>query len=340
MNLVKTTGSVNTHYVTHSTNRDLVSVENTNALAIEKLLPRGSDNMIGRLNDYYQNHIAGLSIASQRAIKYDLQLFLKFFFNTNGNKVSLETWTVRDSKLFQESLLNQYAPASVNRTMSSVRAFGKYLRDEGVFKNDPCSKIRVLKLPEPKSRGISSSDYHRLLKAVEILIQNPKSKHSQFYRDYVILTVLNSSGLRISELLHLKINQFDHQKRKLMQVRRKGGRYTDTLIKKESSELLRVYIETFRKSSTDFIFVNYRGEGPLSRNAISKAFRKIAQQASAWGGEVKLRPHMVRHKHGRDCYIARGVSFAAKRLSHSSLTHTQRYIVEDEESEREAIEEI
>ncbi len=141
--LKRSTGSDNSHYQIQKTINKGEMAMNT----YEKVDDFGEDkNFRPLIRRYFEEEVMGLSPLSIKAKKEDLQKFLLFFHGIN-NHLNANEWHLRDSKLFVDELIKQeYAPASVNRILATIRAFGRWLRDEGLFTHDPCRKIRELQI--------------------------------------------------------------------------------------------------------------------------------------------------------------------------------------------------
>ena len=157
----------------------------------------------------------------------------------------------------------------------------------------------------------------------------------------VLLELLNASGLRIFEVLSLKLSQLVGKK--LVGVRCKNNKVRDVLIRQEVADMVYEYIKNHRIGSGDLIFLNRYGEGPLSRNSVARAFNKIAALAGATlrdSEKPRLRPHLLRHKHCYDAREAKDAVFAAKRLGHSSLAYIERYSGLDDFQEEKILEEM
>jgi site-specific recombinase XerD len=153
-----------------------------------------------------------------------------------------------------------------------------------------------------------------------------------------MLAALNASGLRISELLNLRLHQFVGKR--FVNVLCKGGKIRTILIMQEAATLIREYVERYRTSASDYLFTNRYGD-KLSRNGIAGALQRIASHANvnlSADDQIELRPHLLRHRHAYKARSAHGDVFAAKRLGHSSLKHLERYAGLSEDEEQAIIE--
>lgn len=155
--------------------------------------------------------------------------------------------------------------------------------------------------------------------------------------------VLLKSGLRIEELLRLKLNQFVDNR--FINVIAKGGKIRSAVsISKETAGLVRDYVLNNRTGGSDYLFTNRYGDR-LSRNGLAKALNKISGLASATFCEpdeaIKIHPHLFRHTHARKFYEKTlDPVLTARRLGHSGLQYVGRYTQSKEEDILNAIQQI
>jgi len=312
----------------------------------QPLLSSNTDEKLGSFGvhkifeRYFQEEISGLSPLTAKAKQYDLEKFLTFYQGTNGH-LNLKEWLPRDTKLFIDELQKQnYAASTCNRALATVRAFGRWLRDEDIINHDPCRKIKDLQLPAFEPKRIDDQDYHRILKTSDVLSMTKRHEAAQDFRNKAMIILLNNSGLRIHEILSLRLWQLQEKGKKLVQIKCKGSKVRDVRISKECVEILFEYISSYRISQTDFLFVNRYGQN-LSRNGIAKALNKIASVASVSLPEkIKVTPHRFRHRHGYNARKLKGDVFAASRLGHSTLNYVGRYATLSSEEETDLVEKL
>lgn len=289
---------------------------------------------------YFQEEVVGRSSHTLYARKADLTKFCSFYRSLNGHLRAKELMP-RDTKLFINDLQAQgYAANSINRHLGSVRAFGSWLLANGFLKVHPCRAIKDLHVDLGPPKAPRDREYHRLRKTADALVNASCSRDSQNFRNLVILETLNASGLRISELLSIKLSQL--KGKKFHNVLCKGNKIRSVSIKAETCDLIEDYIEHYRINGSDYLFTSKNGQH-LDRITVWKALKKIAQVASATLSpeeRMTLHPHMLRHRHGFKAREAKDAVFAATRLGHSSLNFVQRYSQEIHEEERELIEQM
>lgn len=298
------------------------------SLSLEKVgeIPSDKDFLI-LLRRYFDEEVMGLSPLSIKAKREDLGKFLLFFNRMNGH-LRVEEWLPRDTKAFVDELIKKsYKASTINRTLASVRTFGKWLHGNGIINHDPCRKIRELQLPAPEPKRVTELDFHRIMKTVEVFISAPKSKLDQSFRNKTMMVLLYNTGLRINEILNLKVIQLQVVGKKLVHVYCKGNKVRDVKISKECVELIEEYVSNYRICGSEYLFTSRHGE-KISRNGIAQALHLIARMASINlpdGEELLVTPHRFRHSVGYRARELKGDVWAAERLGHTSLNFVGRY---------------
>jgi integrase/recombinase XerC len=295
------------------------------------------------LHRYFREEASGLSEHTVKAKKQDLRLFLTCYLSICGS-LDATLWDPFTTRYFIDELIKmRYSGATINRCLATVRSLGSWLRDQGVLEANPTKGIKELRLPDPTPRGVSDLAMARLKKSADALIRAPRSPWPQDFRNKVIMLSLESSAIRVNELLGLNLDQFDFQQKKFTNVRCKGGRIRDAKIKSEVADAIQEYIERHRVNSSHFIFTNRYGER-LSRNGLAKSFKRILGVANSSLSEPakidNLRPHSLRHRAGHRARQLKDISWAAKKLGHASLRHVERYTTLDPAEEQRLTEEV
>lgn len=206
-----------------------------------------------------------------------------------------------------------------NYYLIALRAFLKYLRKRGVEALSP-ERIELAKVPERSLDLISSQELKRLMNA-------PDTKEIEGKRDKAILELLFSTGLRISELCALSIDDVDLT-RDEFSVRGKGDKIRVVFLSDAAREALRVYLKA-RKDLDDAMFVRYGrkandgGELRLQPRAVQRLIKKYATAA---GITRKVTPHVIRHSFATDL-LQNGADIRSVQalLGHASINTTQVY---------------
>lgn len=212
-----------------------------------------------------------------------------------------------------------YNPFTVARKLSSLRSFLKFLQVEkgltigsGWFENP--------KLPMRLPKVLSIDETERLL-------SQPDLTHPLGYRDRTMLEVMYATGLRVSELVELKIKDLNLELG-FLRVMGKGGKERLVPMGDYALEFLKGYLYNIRPlfanpKSKDYVFLNRRG-GPLTRQRFWQLIKQYALKAGI--DPEKVSPHVLRHSFASHL-LQGGADLRALQLmlGHSSLATTQIY---------------
>jgi len=206
-----------------------------------------------------------------------------------------------------------------NYYLIALRAFLKYLRKRGVESLNP-ERIELAKVPERSLDLISGAELKRLRAA-------PDTKNIEGKRDKAILELLFSTGLRISELCSLSIDDVDLT-RDEFSVRGKGDKVRVVFLSDDARVALQDYLKA-RKDMDDALFVRYGrkmndgGDLRLSPRAVQRLLKKYAAEA---GITRKVTPHVIRHSFATDL-LQNGADIRSVQalLGHASINTTQVY---------------
>ena len=184
------------------------------------------------------------------------------------------------------------------------------------FLEDIKNPKRTKSLP----KSLNEKEVHDLIESVSIKEDDTPFKQKSKRRDKVILTLLYSTGLRISELVKLLKRDIDFDERTI-RVRGKGDKDRIVLFDENTKQLLLDYLDA-DKNNTEYIFVNKNGNS-LTPRYVQMMIKKYADEA---GIKKKVTPHVLRHsfathllKNGVDIRVIQQL------LGHSSLSTTQIY---------------
>ena len=206
-----------------------------------------------------------------------------------------------------------------NYYLIAVRAFLKFLRKRGIESLNP-ERIELAKVPERSLDLISSNELKRLMNA-------PNQKTLEGKRDKAILELFFSTGLRISELTGLSIDDVDLT-RDEFSVRGKGDKIRVVFLSDTARKCIQEYLQK-RKDLDDALFIRYGrkandgGELRLSPRAVQRLLKKYATKA---GITRKVTPHVLRHSFATDL-LQNGADLRSVQalLGHANIATTQVY---------------
>jgi site-specific recombinase XerD len=216
--------------------------------------------------------------------------------------------------------LNAY---SINRMLSVLRSYFKYLIEMDYPAPLPPDVIKMIKTIKKKPQVAELTEFIKIIEFPSRFEKKPEVA----LRNRAIFEVLFSTGLRISELVNLKIKQIDNEGR--IFVLGKGKKERFVYLTPRSNKHLQAYLNT-RKDDSPFVFVPYRGlnsderDKKISPNYVQS---KIKQYREILDINLPISPHSLRH--GFATYLAEsGANPAAIQilLGHESLDTTTRYV--------------
>lgn len=269
----------------------------------------------------------GLSENTQEAYGSDISKFVKYL---TKNRIPV-TNVSRDNVVdFLASLYrNGLDSRSVARHLVTVRNFFRFLVTDGIVESDP-----TINLESPKIR--QSLPIYLSVEEVERLLSLPDVRTPLGLRDRAILDVLYSCGLRVSELVGLRIGDIDFHmgcirctgkgsKERLVPIGRKALESVEIYVKESRPGLMK---SRKRAAPTSAIFINRQG-GHLSRVGVWKI---LAAYGRAAGLRKKLTPHKLRHSFATHL-LERGADLRSVQLmlGHADISTTQIYthVLED-----------
>ena len=267
---------------------------------------------------YYLKVERSLADNSVNAYIRDIRKLADFSFKIKVDELNISVNEIRE---FIADLNSKNISArSQARIISGVKAFFKYLIIEDYITNDPTMLIENpkigLKLPEVLSVG-----------EIELIISSIDLSNKQGERNRAILETLYSCGLRVTELINLKISNINF-KEGYIKVIGKGDKERLTPIGSNALKYISIYVNEVRihqkisKNHEDFVFLNNRGS-KLSRVMIFTLIKRIVDKV---GIKKKVSPHTFRHSFATHL-IEGGADLRAvqEMLGHESITTTEIY---------------
>ena len=260
----------------------------------------------------------GLASNTVSAYHRDLAKFSEF---AQKRKISLEAVTRDDLVDFLAGLYRQKLESkSVARHLVSLRNFFRFAQIQELVPADPS-----VNLESPKIRR-SLPGYLRL-NEVERLLEQPDAKTPLGLRDRAMLEILYSAGLRVSELIGLRVSDLD-TKVGCVRCIGKGDKERIVPVGKKALAMVEKYLRDSRPkllgkvTGTPTLFVNRRGR-PLSRVGVWKILSAYGRRA---GLRTALTPHMLRHSFATHL-LERGADLRSVQLmlGHADISTTQIY---------------
>jgi integrase/recombinase XerD len=244
---------------------------------------------------------------------------------------SLQTITIDDLEHFASDLKREGQKASsIARKQSAIRQFFKFCCLELGLASNPAEKLVSPELAKRLPKYLTPSQIEDLLQAtVPGLPYKGDEKHRELFqaRDRTMTLLLYATGLRVSELVGLKLENVDLAM-EYVRVKGKGGKERVAPYARAAGRELELWIQEYRPLlapttlGQKYVFLNRDGD-PLSRQSYWKTLKSLALQA---GIPVSLSPHLLRHSFATHL-LQGGMNLRSLQmlLGHSDLSTTQIY---------------
>lgn len=260
----------------------------------------------------------GLARNTLDAYRRDLTLFGEWLQKNRGAEL-----IAADHGDLQAYLAHRFRAktraSSAARLLSSLKRLYRWLQRQNRIKTDPTLNIDTPKLPRSLPKSLTEADVENLLAAPDV--ENPRGE-----RDKAMLEMLYASGLRVSELVTLKLPQVS-QDMGVVRVLGKGSKERLVPLGEAALDSVKHYLTAGRVAllagkASDDLFVTARGEA-MTRQGFWHIIKRYALQA---GIRAPISPHVLRHafathllNHGADLRVVQLL------LGHSDISTTQIY---------------
>ena len=256
----------------------------------------------------------GLSRNTVNAYATDLKKYFLFLKEKGGNATTAKKEDIID---FLELLRSgPYSIPTVCRYISSIKAFYRFLLMENRMQDDLTDNLQMPKKWERVPKALAVSDVKTLLEA--------KFNAKTALRDSSMLELLYSSGLRVSELVNIKLGDI-HAEAGFIRVLGKGSKERIVPVNLRALERIKRYIaeerpSILKKKQSPYLFITRTGR-PMTRQRFWQTLKAIGRQSG-----IELSPHTIRH-----CFATHLLEGGAdlrsvqKMLGHSDISTTQIY---------------
>lgn len=279
-----------------------------------------NDQLSLEINDYlaYLKDIKRYSEFTVENYERDLKSFKKYLDDDGElSYLTIDKYQIRDyiSLKLQNNSLKQ---RSLNRHLSALRGFYSFLVDNKKIEANPFTLIRSLKVEKKLPQVLNEGQIKELY--------NYKTSKDDLlnYRNQLMIRLILDSGLRLSELINLKLSNINIEENMLF-VRGKGNKDRFTFYTNETKEMLIYYLENIRNKlineNTEIVFLSKQGL-PINKRTFEKMLLKIKLRDSS----ISLHPHLLRHTFAtRLLEEGADLKMVQELLGHESLSTTQIY---------------
>lgn len=275
------------------------------------------NDLIGKFLEYLRVQ-RNASPHTLRAYRKDLEEFSEYCGSVRPDEIEL----IDIRGFISEKIVSGNSKATASRKLASLRSFLGYLYEEGYVKKNVARLVSSPKTSRPLPKFLNVDDAFNL-------VQSPVGIGFRPVRDRAILELLYASGLRVSEVEALRVEDVNLREG-LVKAKGKGMKERVVPIGQKAIEAIRSYLierALFRKKrggseTTEALFLSRNGE-PLSERQIRRIVVKYARQI---GIEGAIGPHTLRHTFATHLLTSGAdLRVIQELLGHSSLSTTQRY---------------
>jgi len=273
---------------------------------------------------YLENGLAKNTIKSYEK---DIMLMLNWFYKRKiiYNEINEQEL----SKYFSFLKNKQQSISSINRKISVIKGFFNFLYSEKIIISNPTYNLIGMRNKKLLPNVLSEKEINFLISESYKNYKNNKLKLNErkvFLRLHVILEILYSTGLRISELLNLKISSTNSLKDKFY-IRGKGGTQRLIIFTSRSINVIKLWVEFIKGNNdkkNDFLFPDNKNKKNVSRQIIFKDLKMLANKLDL--DNKKVTPHSIRHSFATHL-LNRGADLRSlqKMLGHADISTTEIY---------------
>lgn len=282
------------------------------------------ENIFDSFKQFLKN--AGKSERTISGYLADMTLFARWFEQTNGEVLSSNNLTPTDVREYKQHLLNvQKAKATtINRHLAALRSYAAWAKTTGGAAYNPVEGVKGISQQKHAPKWLDRKEQAAVLREGERRVQAAKTGPAkrQAIRDHCILVVLLNTGLRVSELVALEVEDITLSERK-GELRVRAGKGTKERViplNEGCRKAIRAWYTVRPADPSSRVFMTQRG--PATTRAIQSILESIGESAHV----DNLTPHVTRHTFAKNLVNA-GVSLekVAMLLGHSSLDTTLVY---------------
>ena len=248
--------------------------------------------------------------------KDDLIEYNEFLGNNFTNVLNIDMNIVNNYMKYLYD--RKITKSSISRKLSSIRGLYNYLVREDIIKENHFNKIQNPKRELYLPKFLKDEELDKIFSVCNS--NNPTEE-----RDTLIIELLYATGVRVSELVNIKIKDINREE-KLIKVLGKGNKERMVIYNNHTKKALDTYLKDgynyFNKKSSEYLILNKNGN-KLSERYIRKIINKKVSQASL---DIKISPHTLRHTFATDI-LENGADLMTVKelLGHESLNTTSIY---------------
>lgn len=275
----------------------------------------------------------------------DVRLFAKWHEEHLGEALTPDALTNEAVRGYKQYLLDQAAkPKTINRRLAALATYAHFLEQIGYVTNarNPVQGVKAVKETVLAPKWLDKKQRSALLRAVdkevEIAMRRYPRLRLMYLRDAAIVKLILFTGLRVGEIIHLRLSDvvLDDRKGSVVVREGKGTKRREIPLNAKARKALLDYLQMRPDVESNMLFLGQRNEGVQSKT-IQRAVQRYAKKA----GLKNATPHILRHSFAK-ALIDAGVSLekVATLLGHSNLNTTRIYTTPSQEELNDAIEKL
>lgn len=275
----------------------------------------------------------------------DIRLFAQWYKGHYGEGLTPNALTNEAVRGYKQYLLDQAAkPKTINRRLAALAAYAHWLEQDGYVQNarNPVQGVKAVKETVLAPKWLDKKQRSALLRAVDKEVEDAVRRYPRlrlmYLRDAAIVKLILFAGLRVGEIIQLRISDLIIDERKGIVVVRegKGTKRREIPLNAKARKALLDYLQMRPDVETNDLFLGQRNGGVQSKT-IQRAVQRFAKKA----GIKKVTPHILRHSFAK-ALIDTGISLekVATLLGHSNLNTTRIYTTPSEEELSDALEKL
>lgn len=272
----------------------------------------------------------------------DVHLFSQWFEKQYKEPLNPKALTNDAVRGYKQYLLDQAAkPKTVNRRLAALATYAHWLDQAGYVKNsrNPVQGVKAVKEVELSPKWLDKKERAALLRAVDKVVEDAVRHYPRLrlmvVRDAAIVRLILFAGLRVGEIVQLRLGDITLDERKGNVVIRegKGTKRREVPLNSKIRKALLDYLRVRQNLTNDDLFLGQRDEGIQSKT-VQRAVQRFAGEA----GLENVTPHVLRHSFAK-ALIDSGVTLekVATLLGHSNLNTTRIYTTPGERDLEEAV---
>jgi integrase/recombinase XerC len=286
-----------------------------------------------------------LSTLTAKGYLADLRHFSRWFEQTNGEALTVQRITPTDVKAYKQFLLvvERRKANTINRKLAALSALTRWARRTGQIQSDPLENIRGVANVSSGPKWLDKHQQFALSRAIDNGLQLAKMKYPKRWltrrRDASLVLFLLHTGLRLSELVNLRLEDLTQTDRKGNVLVRmgKGGKQRSVPLNSEARRAVQAWMEV--RPGSEYLWTAVEGE--TKSGLCGRTVQRILQRYAKAAGIQELTPHVCRHTFAKNLVDNEvGLEKVAALLGHSSLNTTRVYITPSERDLELAVENL